>query len=224
MRLLRITAALVMVASSWCAVVTAEAAGGDGPADIVYTGGDILTMAGPEPEYVESLAVRDGKILFAGGAEAARKLAGPATRTVGLGGQTLLPGFIDTHGHFIYFGKNLVDANLFGCVDVADLVARMQAQAERTPAGGWIVGFGYQARQMKEGRPPSAGELAAVSADRPVMRKIRPLVRCVPVCSWHSPVSLQSIAYTAPSGPVVRSMPRKKGSGDLRMSGRWRAT
>lgn len=157
----------------WLATLTASlvtvTAAAEGPADVIYTGGDILTMAGPEPAYVESLVVKDGKILFAGGAEAARKLAGPATRTVDLGGQTLLPGFIDTHGHFIYFGKNLVDANLFGCTDVADLVARMKAQVARTPAGGWVVGFGYQARQMKEGRPPSAEELAAVSADRPVM-------------------------------------------------------
>lgn len=138
-------------------------------ADVLYSGGDILTMSGPTPEYVESLAVKDGRIVFAGPLVDARTFIGPGTQAVNLGGKTLLPGFIDTHGHFVYFGKNLVDANLLGCADVADLVARMKKQAERTPADGWIVGFGYQARGMKEGRPPTSAELDQVAADRPVM-------------------------------------------------------
>jgi predicted amidohydrolase YtcJ len=138
-------------------------------ADVLYTGGDIVTMCGAAPEYVESLAVKDGKIQFAGPLAEGRKHAGPGTKTIDLAGKTLLPGFIDTHGHFVYFEKNLVDANLFGCDDVFDLVARMKTQAERTPADGWIVGFGYQARGLKEGRHPTAAELDSEAADRPVM-------------------------------------------------------
>jgi len=139
------------------------------PADAIYGGGTILTMAGPEPAQVESLAVKDGRIVFAGPAAAAAAFAGPDTRRVDLAGKTLLPGFIDTHGHFVYFGKNLVDANLFGAATVAEVLARMRKQAERTPADAWIVGFGYQARQLAEGRPPTAAELDRVSADRPVL-------------------------------------------------------
>jgi predicted amidohydrolase YtcJ len=138
-------------------------------ADTLYTGGDIITMRGSTPEYVESLVVRDGNILFVGSLEDAKKRIAPGATTIDLGGMTLLPGFIDTHGHFVYFGKNLVDANLFGCTDIADLVARMKKQLEQTPAEGWIVGFGYQARGLKEGRAPTSEELDQVSVDRPVM-------------------------------------------------------
>jgi predicted amidohydrolase YtcJ len=150
-------------------VLVAAAASAADTADVVYVGGDILTMRGPKAEYVECLAVNDGKIVFAGPRADGERFAGPATKVVDLGGKTLLPGFIDTHGHFVYFGKNLVDANLFGCTSVDDLVTRMQKQAERTPAGGWIVGFGYQARALKEGRPPTSAELDRIAADRPVM-------------------------------------------------------
>ena len=159
----------------FCLVVAAIPAVAQEPASApsdsatVYFGGDILTMRGSAPEYVESLAVKNGKILFAGNLAEAEKLAGPNSSRVDLGGKTLLPGFIDTHGHFVYFGKNLVDANLFGSADIAELVARMKKQVERTPADAWIVGFGYQARTMKEGRPPTSEELDLVSADRPVM-------------------------------------------------------
>lgn len=136
---------------------------------VVYHGGDILTMRGTTPEYVEALVVKGGKILFAGTLAEAEKLAGPTSKRVDLDGKTLLPGFIDTHGHFVYFGKNLVDANLFGSADIAELIARMKKQVERTPADAWIVGFGYQARAMKEGRPPTSEELDQISSDRPVM-------------------------------------------------------
>ena len=149
-----------------CGCTVAKAAD---TADAIYSGGDILTMHGPTPEYVESLAVKDGTIVFAGPLADARTFIGPRTKAVNLDGKTLLPGFIDTHGHFVYFGKNLVDANLFGSATVAEVLERMRKQVERTPADGWIVGFGYQARGMKEGRPPTSAELDQVAADRPVM-------------------------------------------------------
>lgn len=146
-----------------------QTAAPSGAAATLYMGGDILTMQGVAPEYVEALIVRDGKIQFAGKLSEAEKLVGSDCRRIDLGGKTLLPGFIDTHGHFVYFGKNLVDANLFGCTDISDLVKRMQKQVERTPADAWIVGFGYQARAMEEGRPPTSAELDQISSDRPVM-------------------------------------------------------
>ena len=135
----------------------------------IYHGGEILTMRGMEPEYVESLAVRDGKILYTGKVTEAKSEFGAKAQLVDLGGKTMLPGFIDTHGHFVYFGKNLVDANLFNCADVPELLARMKKQVERTPKDAWIVGFGYQPRGMKEGRPPTIEELDQISKDVPVM-------------------------------------------------------
>ena len=138
-------------------------------ADVIYSGGDILTMRGAAADYAESLAVKNGKILFVGPEADVKKHVGAATKTVDLASKTLLPGFIDTHGHMVYFGKNLVDANLFGVKDIPDLIERMKKQAQRTPADGWIVGFGYQARGMKEGRPPTVEELDTISADHPVM-------------------------------------------------------
>lgn len=162
MRFAHIVACVVFGSITTCAAAAETA-------DAIYTGGDILTMRGPVPEYAESLAVKAGKILFVGSRAEAEILVGPGTKTIDLAGKTLLPGFIDTHGHFIYFGKNLVDANLFGCTDIADIVKRMNKQAAHTPADGWIVGFGYQARTLQEGRSPTSEELDQVSADRPVM-------------------------------------------------------
>lgn len=151
------------------AICSAQQPSNPAPEASIYLGGDILTMRGTAPEYVESLVVKDGKILFAGPLADSARLAGANSKRIDLKGKTLLPGFIDTHGHFVYFGKNLVDANLFNCADIAELVSRMKKQVERTPEGAWIVGFGYQARTLKEGRAPTSEELDQISADRPVM-------------------------------------------------------
>jgi len=147
--------------------VSAPARGED--ADAIYSGGEILTMRGVSPEYAEALAVKDGKILAVGRKADVLKLAGPTTRQVDLAGHTLLPGFIDTHGHMVYFGKNLVDADLFGCEDIPQVLERMKHQAARVPAGGWVVGFGYQAKALKEKRVPTREELDTISSDLPVL-------------------------------------------------------
>ena len=135
----------------------------------LYSGGEILTMAGPKPVYAEALVEKNGKILFVGPLAGAIKAAGAGAKRVNLSGYTLLPGFIDAHGHMVAYGKNQMDANLFGVKDIPELVARLKAHASSVPAGAWIVGFGYQAKAMAEGRTPTALELDGVSLDRPVM-------------------------------------------------------
>ncbi|EEI93008.1 hypothetical protein HMPREF0765_1306 [Sphingobacterium spiritivorum ATCC 33300] len=67
-------------------------------ADIIYFGGPILTMEDDNPE-VEAIAVKDGKILFSGTKAAADQYTGENTTLHDLNGKTLLPGFIDAHGH-----------------------------------------------------------------------------------------------------------------------------
>ena len=69
------------------------------------------------------------------------KLKTAETRPIDLKGHTLLPGFIDAHGHMINAGKNLIDANLFNASSVADVQARMVAHAATVPEGEWIVGL-----------------------------------------------------------------------------------
>ncbi len=160
---------LFCVAFLAIAALTPSLAASAQTADCIFSGGPILTMRGASPEYAEAIAVKDGTILAVGRkADVARHFC-PTTRQIDLAGHTLLPGFIDTHGHMIYFGKNLVDADLFGSKDIPQLIARMKAQAEKVPAGGWIVGFGFQAKQLAEQRTPSREELDTISSNIPVL-------------------------------------------------------
>jgi imidazolonepropionase-like amidohydrolase len=76
-----------------------------GQAVTLYEGGPILTMVGDSPRYAEALAVRNGRILAVGDRSAVVKAAGKNARHVDLAGRTLLPGFIDSHGHVTSVGQ-----------------------------------------------------------------------------------------------------------------------
>ena len=65
----------------------------------IYYGGNILTMEGAKPNYVEAVVVRDGKIIYAGDKAAAFKNFLGKTVGIDLKGKTMMPGFIEPHVH-----------------------------------------------------------------------------------------------------------------------------
>ena len=72
---------------------------GAGPVEAIWYGGHIITMEGDSAQYVESVAVRDGKIAFLGPRSEAETMKGAGTTMNDLEGKTMLPGFIDPHIH-----------------------------------------------------------------------------------------------------------------------------
>ena len=86
------------ILSAAASLVVSPAWGADAEAAIVY-GGDILTMDGDEPTYVEAVVIKDGLITFAGSKAEATKLAGSGATEYNLNGKALMPGFIDPHLH-----------------------------------------------------------------------------------------------------------------------------
>ena len=65
--------------------------------DVVFLGGDIVTMA--DPPVVEAMWIRDGRIERLGNANDLREAAGSDAEIVHLDGATVMPGFIEPHTH-----------------------------------------------------------------------------------------------------------------------------
>mgnify|MGYP001818169277 CR=1 FL=1 len=146
-------------------------------ADTIYRGGPILTMADAAPR-AESVAVKDGRILAVGPADAVETFRGAATKTVELDGRTLLPGFVDSHGHVVMGGLQALAANLLAppdgeVKDIASLQKTLRdwvaANPEAGKPGGMIIGFGYDPAQLAELRHPTRDDLDRVSTDVPVI-------------------------------------------------------
>lgn len=134
------------------------------PAPSVYFNGAILTMDGDAPQYVEAVAVKDGKIVFVGD-RATALAAVPGAVEVDLEGRTMLPGFIDSWGHFTLLAQQTLGVNLAYFSDrpprnKADVIALLK---DATPFNGWIIGYGYYAPLLSDG----ALTLADIDADFP---------------------------------------------------------
>lgn len=138
-------------------------------AGTLYANGLILTMEGDAPAHVEAVAVRDGRIVFAG-PRAQAEAALPAARAVDLEGRTMLPGFIDTWGHFLLFAQQTLGVNLAYFADdpprtKADVIRLLRATP---PFNGWIMGYGYSEALLADG-PPTLADLDAAFPDTPVL-------------------------------------------------------
>lgn len=146
----------------------------------MYYNGDIVTMEGKAPVYAEAVVAKDGKIIFVGKKAEAMKAAGSNHSMVDLKGKTLLPAFVDGHGHFLNVGFTASVANLLPPPDGpgADYNSIVNAMNQyKNSADGkimfkkfsWIIGNGYDDSQLKEGDHPKATDLDKVSTTAPVI-------------------------------------------------------
>jgi predicted amidohydrolase YtcJ len=146
-------------------------------ADHIWSGGPILTM-NDSAMRAEAIAEAGGKIVAVGSKAEVMKLKGPKTQVIDLKGRTMVPGFIDPHGHMVVGGLQALAANLLAppdgkVTDIASLlqtlrdwIAANKAAVEKTQL---IVGFGYDQATLKEHRAPTREELDTVSKDIPIV-------------------------------------------------------
>jgi predicted amidohydrolase YtcJ len=68
-------------------------------AETIYFGGNIVTMHGDSLEYVQAVAIKDSKIIFAGDKKQSLTHQSQTTEMVDLKGKTMMPGFVEPHVH-----------------------------------------------------------------------------------------------------------------------------
>lgn len=179
----------------------------------VYFGGDILTMVGDEPSYVEALVVKDGLIEFAGTAAEAMKIAGSGHQMIDLAGKTLLPGFIDGHAHFANFSSQAIGAILLPSPDASvdkmeDLIATLKDwnTPENRALTGWIFGTGFDDSVLEEKRFPTKHDLDQVSTEFPII-----IIHISGHFAVVNSLGLEKLGITAdtpnPEGGIIRREP-----------------
>ncbi len=170
-------ARIALLAFAGCFIVFPAAASPPVTADAIYLGGDIVTVNELQPG-AEALAIRKGRIIAVGYRDEVMKFQGKNTVINDLQGKSLLPGFIDPHGHVFNTGIQAVSANLLprpdGEVnDLDELLARLKLWAAQnqkiTQKYGWIIGFGYDDAQLREHRHPTRDDLDKISPDIPIV-------------------------------------------------------
>ncbi len=137
-----------------------------GSADLVLLDGRIWT-GGLKADFASALAVQGGKITEVGSNEEIRRLVGAETRVIDLGKRLVLPGFNDSHIHFLGGSMGLTEVDLTGASTVKVMLERIVAYAKQHPDAEWITGRGWEYARFPGGLPTKS-YLDAVIRDRPV--------------------------------------------------------
>ncbi|MFE9554766.1 amidohydrolase [Streptomyces sp. NPDC006692] len=135
------------------------------PADLVFTGGPVLTLDAARSRAT-TVAVT-GERITAVGHDEVRELIGPKTEVVDLAGKLLIPGFQDAHVHPVSAGIELARCDLTGARTEADTLAAVRTYADAHPDQEWITGGGWSMEAF-DGGSPTRELLDRVVPDRPV--------------------------------------------------------
>jgi len=138
-------------------------------ADTVITNANGYTL-NSKGELVQfsALAFDERGRITAVGTQAEVAAKAKNARQVDMGGRTVLPGLIDAHGHVFGLGQQLTQLDLSATTSLAAATGAIAAYAKANAGHAWIRGRGWNQENWKLGRFPTAAELDAVVADRPV--------------------------------------------------------
>ncbi len=116
--------------------------------------------------WADAVAVEGDRIKAVGSSAEVMKLAAGA-RVIDAKGAMIVPGFTDTHVHFIDGGFRLASVQLRDARTPAEFVARIKAFAATVPAGTWILGGDWD-HQNWGGELPTRAWLDSVTPAHPV--------------------------------------------------------
>ena len=134
---------------------------------LVLKNANIITMDAAGAA-ARALAMDRGRLVRVGGDDDFQDLLAEGWPMLDLGGRTVLPGFIDTHGHMMLTGLGLIGVALEDAVDIGDVVERVAARIRETEPGEWVRGANLNEQSLAEKRMPTRDDLDRISPDHPV--------------------------------------------------------
>jgi predicted amidohydrolase YtcJ len=130
--------------------------------DLLIRNANIVTLD-PRRPRVPALAIH-GERLAAVGDEAEVRAAIDAGAVLDLQGQTVVPGFIDSHVHFTWTGVRAFAVDLSPAERVAHVRDLVRERVARTAPGALVFGRG-----LDFGACPTAADLDELAPDHPVL-------------------------------------------------------
>jgi predicted amidohydrolase YtcJ len=137
-------------------------------ADMVVKNAKVYTVDGGFA-VLQSFAVRDGKFI-AVGTDSSIAAIYEADTVIDAGGNTILPGLIDAHCHFVGYGLGLHYCDLVGTKSFAEVIERVKEFA-KTNKSPWIVGRGWDQNDWADKNYPVRWALDSLFPNTPVILK-----------------------------------------------------
>ena len=160
------TVLMLSLTGSACSTSDSRPASTDAgePMTLAITNARVWT-GDPSRPWAEAIAVRGDEIAAVGTSDEIRGLAG--VTPIDAAGRLVVPGFIDTHVHFVSAGFGLSSVQMRDAGTREEFVGRIQAFTKTVPAGTWITGGDWD-HTLWDGELPRRDWIDAVSPDHPV--------------------------------------------------------
>lgn len=139
-----------------------------GEATLIFTNGRIWTENPAQPE-AQAVALDGNSILAVGDDATIKRLAGPGTQTIDLGGKRVLPGFNDAHVHFLDGGGSLIGVPLGDANSQAEFRDRIARFAKTLPKGAWLRNGNWDHQRWSPVALPDHRLIDAASGDHPAL-------------------------------------------------------
>jgi predicted amidohydrolase YtcJ len=114
----------------------------------------------------QSVAIAQGEIVYVGTNSGLQNYITNKTRTIDVHGDTVLPGFIDSHIHLVTGGMLLEQCNLHDLNSARSILRQIADCARKHPGNGWVTGSGWDLAVFPLGAPDKK-LLDAILPDRP---------------------------------------------------------
>ena len=136
----------------------------------IYSNANVITMD-PENPRADAFLVCGDKLAAVGAHAWVRKQAPQGFKEVDLKGRSVIPGLIETHNHLSYFSLTFFwsDCTPFENSSIEEVKTRLREDARKVPAGGWVLGWGYDDTMLKGARHLTRADLDEVAPENPIM-------------------------------------------------------
>jgi len=151
----------------------------------------------------DSVAILDGSILAHGKFAALKSMVGPRTHLLKMAGRTVIPGFIDSHLHFMEAAAAATGLSVWKYRTLNELLAELRVAAGKSPPGNWLRAFGCDEALIRDGRGPTREELDQAVPKNPLRLRHSTLHG-----SWLNSRALNALGiespnFKSPAGSVI---------------------
>jgi predicted amidohydrolase YtcJ len=136
-------------------------------ASMIITNAKVYTIDGSRSE-AQALAIIGDRIVAVGTSAEIDVWRGAETEVLDAGGKLVLPGFNDSHVHFVAGSSSLTEVQLKSARSIPDFAVRIGDYAKRLQKGEWVTGGNWDEQSFTNPEMPSREDIDALTPDTPV--------------------------------------------------------
>lgn len=147
-------------------------------ASLILLNGNVLTLNETIPR-AEAIAIKEDKIIALGSNIEIKKYVGDSTKIIDLDGKFVMPGFVESHAHFVSLGESLINIKLNKAKNWDEIIAIVEQAAKNSKPGEWIIGSGWHQEKFNSLPDPNIN-------DYPIHTKLSQVTPNNPVILYHA--------------------------------------